>query len=410
MANDGRNSHAADPGDTVDFTPSTSNALHTEPVLCAKILDTVQSSVPLGIRSSDISMGSGLFAAADVDAGQEIYHFETKMKALNGGHDSICHYCFEDTQDGLGKEFKPESQAKACTGCRAARFCSQGGQVRVRSLKKIAANDEITICYMDPTLDVSARQALLRRHWFFDCYCTRCKAELREQRSLLGDSNKLPMLHEAQRNILSLIRKAVHASKYPGIFPDHEDLATLETRLRTATSSAFPAGTPWPAHMEPLPSARLSLAIIALKQGKPVPALRNVLKGMLLSNRKTNEPEWVNEMMDVVDVLMTAGSLPPDAAAFEDKSFPAVGEIRIVTYGYLWAMSKAAISVFGGGALYAKGVCQLMAAVLAKKKSGATPGTKEFYEAEYQPAQKKLLAWAGVPDGEGDCRSHAELT
>jgi SET and MYND domain-containing protein len=47
----------------------------------------------------------------------------------------------------------------------------EGHELRVRSLKQIAAGEEITICYLNPTLDVGARQVVLRHEYFFDCYC-----------------------------------------------------------------------------------------------------------------------------------------------------------------------------------------------------------------------------------------------
>jgi SET and MYND domain-containing protein len=176
-------------------------------------------------------------------------------------------------------------------------------------------------------------------------------------------------------------------------------MSTVETKLRTIMANALPASSDksWPEHMEPLPSARLSLAMIALKQGKPVPALRNVLRGKFLTTRQIDGPEWVNEMMDVVTVLMVGGSLPPDAAAFEDKSFPAVEDIRTVTYGYLWAMVRGAERAFGKGVGYVRVVRELMGAVLGKKKGGAAPGSREFWEREFEAAQGKVLGWAGVP-------------
>jgi SET and MYND domain-containing protein len=47
----------------------------------------------------------------------------------------------------------------------------EGRKLHVRSLKKIAAGEEITICYLDPTLDVAARRALLKHEYLFDCNC-----------------------------------------------------------------------------------------------------------------------------------------------------------------------------------------------------------------------------------------------
>lgn len=47
----------------------------------------------------------------------------------------------------------------------------EGQKIWVRSLHKIFAGQEITICYLDPTLDVAARKVLLKRDHFFDCSC-----------------------------------------------------------------------------------------------------------------------------------------------------------------------------------------------------------------------------------------------
>jgi SET and MYND domain-containing protein len=287
----------------------------------------------------------------------------------------------------------------------------EGERLFVRSLKEIAAGEEITVCYIDPTLDVAARKALLKREYFFDCCCklppvsdathsnpdpgTRCESELNEQRSLLGDDNKLPALHQAQREIINLISSAVRVSKYPGVYPDYDNLATVETKIRTITAGAFSPDKPWPDHMEPLPSARLSLAMLYLEQGKPIPALRNVLKARLFSFRKDIGPEWVNEMVDVVTVCIVAGSLPPDAAALEDKTVPSLEDIRTVTYGYLLAACHGVLKAFGGESEYSKGIQEMMGVMVAKRP-GVTPGTQEF-ATEFQPAQTRVLAWTGVP-------------
>ena len=47
----------------------------------------------------------------------------------------------------------------------------EGGTAYVRSLQEISAGEEITVCYMDPTTDVTSRNELLKEEHFFDCYC-----------------------------------------------------------------------------------------------------------------------------------------------------------------------------------------------------------------------------------------------
>ncbi len=49
----------------------------------------------------------------------------------------------------------------------------EGRELRLRSLKKIVRNSQISISYIDPTLTVASRQTFLKREYFFDCRC-RC--------------------------------------------------------------------------------------------------------------------------------------------------------------------------------------------------------------------------------------------
>lgn len=121
---------AGDPthDDKDDFTPSPREAFHTDPQLCKDILRTAVSTFPLEIRPSQIAAGgSGLFATVPIDAGREIYRSTPVMAAVDAGHKSVCHHCLRDARDGPGSA----QEAKACTGCKVAHFCSK---VREREL------------------------------------------------------------------------------------------------------------------------------------------------------------------------------------------------------------------------------------------------------------------------------------
>jgi SET and MYND domain-containing protein len=107
-----------------DFKPSPREAFHTDPQLCGDMLRKVVSTVPLKIRSSQISMGSGLFTAAAVEEGREIYQSTPLMTAVDAGNETFCHYCLKDTGDAAWTT-TPISPAKACMGCKVARFCSK---------------------------------------------------------------------------------------------------------------------------------------------------------------------------------------------------------------------------------------------------------------------------------------------
>ncbi|KAK3290508.1 uncharacterized protein B0H64DRAFT_332077 [Chaetomium fimeti] len=408
--------------DDDDFKPSQREALHEDQKLCKWNLDRIVSTVPLKIQSSGICNGSGLFAGADIPAGREIYHVAPIMHTLSAGNPSFCSHCLKDTQEVLGGPSKDNEETKACANCKVARFCSkrlvgyafdvvtaminhscdpnafvhfEGNEIRVRSLRPIAAGEEITICYIDPTLRLTARKDFLKGNHFFDCSCTRCEGELKEQSSLLEGTEKLSILPHYQREIVRLIDAAVQAFKHPGVFPDYEDPSAVETLLRTVTTHAFPPGKLWPEHMEPLPSARLSLAKLYLGKGQPVPALRNGLKGKLLNTRKSG-PEWVNEMMDIITILIVAGSLPPESPAFQDKKFPSATDLQNVTLGYFVAATHEAARMFGPEAEYAKGISH-MTSVMGAQREPPLPGSKEFIEV-FIPAQRRLLEWVGIPE------------
>jgi hypothetical protein len=227
----------------------------------------------------------------------------------------------------------------------------------------------------------------------------RCKSELKEARTLLGDSNKLSVLHQAQREIVKLTSSAARASNHPGVYHSLDDLSMVETRLRNIIADVFPPDKRWPEYMEPLPSARQSLSMMYLGQGKAVPALRNALQGTLITTRKHHRPEWVNEMLNVATTLIMAGSLPPDDPAFEDEAFPTVDEIRSVAYGYLFVLYETAREVFGTEVEYTMSINEMVAGII-KKKQGPEPGSVEFADV-FEPAQRKMLAWAKVPEEKG---------
>ena len=135
--------------------------------------------------------------------------------------------------------------------------------------------------------------------------------------------------------------------------------------------------------------------MLYLEKGQPVPALRNGLKGQLLSSRKKG-PEWVNDMMDIITILIVAASLPLESSAFKDKKFPPSSDLQNVTLGYFVAAAEEASGIFGSEAEYAKGILH-MTSVMSAQKEPPLPGTKDFIEV-FVPAQRKLLEWAGIPE------------
>ncbi|KAK0641951.1 hypothetical protein B0T16DRAFT_516523 [Cercophora newfieldiana] len=398
---------AAPPANTVDSDdsdddcgPSPREAFHTNVKLCDEMLKTAKASVELKIRSSSISMGSGLYVNESIDACREIYHSTPLMTAVDAGNTSICHYCLESTTDAFGDTGtgtaggSKQTATKACTGCNVARFCSKNKQLRVRSLKKIPAGKEITISYVDPGFDVAARREVLQREHFFECNCTCCRVEHKEQVALLKTRQRMAAFKQTQRSIVTLMRNAVFVASNLDTQPQFEDLTAIETRLKTYTKTAF-APAEWPDHFEPLPMARRCLATLYINQEKLVPALRLGLQGKLMS-RCVGGPDWVNEMMDLMSILIVAGNIPPDSPLYQDKGFPTMHHTHAITYGYFYKVCEEAGKVFGYDSAYTKSIRETFSRLI-ERKPGARPGSREF-AAEFEEGQKRVLAWAGVPE------------
>ncbi|KAK4445990.1 hypothetical protein QBC34DRAFT_305746 [Podospora aff. communis PSN243] len=268
----------------------------------------------------------------------------------------------------------------------------EGNELKVRSLREIAPGEEITISYVDKNIDVAARRKLLQHEHFFECRCIRCRNEHKEHVSLLKTSKNIAALHLAQRSLITLMKNAVWAANHPGMNAQFEDLATIEAQLRIHTSNVF-TNSEWPGHIAPLPMSRMYLAALYLDQEKLVPALRLALQGKLMSRCKSG-PDWVNEMMDLMSVLIVAGNIPPDSPLYQAEGFPTMDDTHAVTYGYLHEVCKEAGTAFGGDSKYTKAICDMFAGLLAKKPD-ARPGSKEF-AVEFEEGQKRVLAWAGV--------------
>ncbi|KAK4183159.1 hypothetical protein QBC35DRAFT_544612 [Podospora australis] len=270
----------------------------------------------------------------------------------------------------------------------------EGTELRVRSLKKILPGDEITICYIDPTIDLLQRQKILLKRHFFDCNCTRCKNEYKERKECvktLGDG-KISTLEKAQEQMLSLINAA--SSSQGMMSKGYDDLGKVETALRTIMRDALPVSH-WPAHIEPLPMVRQTLAALYTSQKKYADGLRNALKGKLMSCRRDG-PEWVNEMADVILIILETGCQlnEPSSPLLEDRTFPPAEDLQTVTYGYLYEMCREAGTIFGGDSEYAKAIINVFTPMVGKM-TGDRPGSKEFAKA-FEEAQGRLLQWANV--------------
>jgi len=123
---------ALDPTMQMEKVPRT--PIYQDARLCAFILTTIESSVPLEIKKSAIATaGSGLFVTSTIDAGCEIFRGCPWVDSRNPNNKTCCEWCFSDTvgliRQGAESRFCKSTEAARsvvpCTGCNKALYCSE---------------------------------------------------------------------------------------------------------------------------------------------------------------------------------------------------------------------------------------------------------------------------------------------
>lgn len=121
----------------------------------------------------------------------------------------------------------------------------------VRSCRKIAKNEEITISYIDPTQFFEERQNALFTAYAFACQCCRCTEGSEEQGKMLtGDPILDIPIHRAGSQLHALLSALVN---------DDQELGSVEAKMREICND-LSSGKPWPIYIPPIPNIYVTLA------------------------------------------------------------------------------------------------------------------------------------------------------
>ncbi|OIW32001.1 SET domain-containing protein [Coniochaeta ligniaria NRRL 30616] len=269
----------------------------------------------------------------------------------------------------------------------------EDGYIIARSLRDIAAGEEVTISYVDPMHPLKPRRDLLDMEYFFLCFCKRCEADKRELKAMVGHTiHSLKGLYEAQDTMVKLINNTVVATNKPGIHKESENIEKMQVDILTVAGQAMKDGN-WPEHLDPMPLVRNTLAWLYLNKQDAFAATRNALRGTLM-RRHRNGPDWVNNLCTLTQCLAAIAANSPDAPFFSNDTFLTLKETQTAVRGYGMRLCKDAGNIFGGKSRYTEFLCDWFSWI-AKAAEDPKPGTKEF-DALFWEAQKKLLAWADV--------------
>ena len=132
-----------------------------------------------------------------------------------------------------------------------AHHLSEGSELVVRSCRKIAKNEEITISYIDPTQCFEERQKALFTGYAFTCQCCRCTDGSEGQVEMLtGDPTLDKPIH--------LARSQLNDSLY-ALADCNQELSAVEAKIQDIFKS-LSSRKPWPINFPPIPSIYVVLA------------------------------------------------------------------------------------------------------------------------------------------------------
>ena len=132
-----------------------------------------------------------------------------------------------------------------------AHHLSEGPELVVRSCRKIATNEEITISYIDPTKSFGERRGALFTDYAFVCQCCRCLKGYAEQGEMLtGDPILDAPIHLARSQLDDFLDTLTN---------DDQELSGVEARMQKICNSQS-SGKRWLFSAAPIPFIYIRLA------------------------------------------------------------------------------------------------------------------------------------------------------
>ncbi|KAI6379188.1 hypothetical protein MCOR25_002066 [Pyricularia grisea] len=173
-----------------------------------------------------------------------------------------------------------------------------------------------------------------------------------------------------------------------------EMVSQFAAAVETMTKSGY-GGNSWPAHIEPLPNIRMTLAGMFKASFSYVPALKYALAGCLMATRRCGPP-FVQDLFELVRILVQTCNEPGDGMPFTVQNFPTKRELQMLTMGYMVILCKAVRLAFGADCRYALTVWAWVRSFMGAGAGGFPALGQTVFEEQFGKVQSKLTAWAEV--------------
>lgn len=173
-----------------------------------------------------------------------------------------------------------------------------------------------------------------------------------------------------------------------------EMVSQFAAAIETMTKSGY-GGHAWPAHVEPLPNVRMTLAGMFKAGFSYVPALKYALAGCLMAGRRCGSP-FVQDLLELVRILVQTCNEPGDGMPFTVQNFPTKKELQMLTMGYIVILCKAVRLAFGTDCRYTLMVWAWARTFMGSGAGGVPALGQTVFEEQFETVQRKLASWAEV--------------
>ncbi|CZR66864.1 uncharacterized protein PAC_16765 [Phialocephala subalpina] len=268
-------------------------------------------------------------------------------------------------------------------------FC-EGAQLRARSSRPIAAGEEITINYVDPSYDYSFRQKRLKPQYFFACQCERCRIDVMGQGPVsVHLRSRSPDFEDVQGQLLEFHSNLVQSSHEPCTL---EDLRDKEDQMGLIGTAGF-LNNGWPDYVQPGPEILQSFALIYLLQDELERSLRLCLKLCFIigeSTYGTSSPQWVHILSVLVQVLAAMVHRPkanPPSGTLSKTKIP----LPEIHGACLCQFAEAVKGMYGADSAFARAADQLLEWEMNERRKLMS---NDGFIAQFRKEYSALFQWA----------------